>query len=119
MLELVWTRGLVVLVAFAAAVAYLWMYWRNPRRYRGHVANFLLYLGMVQVFVYGGASLRLFVFPFFEGIPNWLEAALLFATNIAAMSMTIWVLISYLLVQREHRRLERYFILDRDETTRR
>ena len=107
MTELLFGRGVVVVIALIAAVAYLWMYWRNPRREKTHVSNLMLYLGLVQVFVYGGAVFRLFVMPQ-DWIPEWLEHVLLFAMNTAAMALTVWVLIAYIAVQRERERLVNY-----------
>lgn len=108
MTSLLMGRGVVVIIALIAAVAYLWMYWRNPRRRHGSVSNLLLYLGMVQVFVYGGAAFRIFVVPY-DFIPEWVESFLLLAMNTAAMALTVWVLLAYISVQRERRRLEGYF----------
>lgn len=98
-------REVTVWVALTAALAYLVLYWRNPHRTRGVVSNMLLHLGIVQVLVYFSALLRFYIFPHFD-VPAWVQVLTSATINLAAMSLTIWVLVAYLHVRHQAKNLD-------------
>lgn len=108
------TRGSLFVAGFLAATTYFILYLRNPRRRSGLVSNLLLHLGAVQIVVYGGVLLRLIVLPHFA-LPEWVETLLLYVSDVAAVSLTLWVLFTYLTIQREQEKMEYHFSYERDD----
>jgi Mg2+/citrate symporter len=98
-------RELAVLSALCASSVYLWLYWRNPYRDGTLVSNMLIHLGTMQVIVYGGSAARLLLFPRID-VPYIVEDLTLLLVNVAAMSLTWWVLFAYIITVRSAKREE-------------